>query len=141
MGWDGMGNYMYVGSIYIYIYIYEYMYMCVYIYIYIYTYFVCSSFCLSVCLLSSIVYIYIYIYIHIYIYIYIYGAALLGPPSPYGIPPSPPVVPCGEGSPLPLLPMVAVGVAPFHGYCWLGVRLLMVWTLGCDTVPLNSDLP
>ena len=24
---------------------------------------------------------------------------------------------------------------------WLGARLLRVWTLGCDTVPLNSDLP
>ena len=35
--------------------------------------------------------------------------------------PLPPVVPCGVGSPLPLPTVVAVGCAPFHGYCWLGV--------------------
>ena len=35
-----------------------------------------------------------------------------------------PVVPCG-GFPHPALPpVVAVGCTPFHGYCWLGVRLL-----------------
>ena len=57
------------------------------------------------------------------IYIYIYGAALLGPPSPPHpmVSPLPPVVPCGVGSPLPLPTVVAVGCAPFHGYCWLGV--------------------
>ena len=53
----------------------------------------------------------------------IYGAALLGPPSPPHpmVSPLPPVVPCGVGSPLPLPTVVAVGCAPFRGYCWLGV--------------------
>ena len=53
----------------------------------------------------------------------IYGAALLGPPSPPHpmVSPLPLVVPCGVGSPLPLPTVVAVGCAPFHGYCWLGV--------------------
>ena len=52
----------------------------------------------------------------------IYGAALLGPPSPPHpmVSPLPPVVPCGVGSPLPLPTVVAVGCAPFHGYCSLG---------------------
>ena len=62
------------------------------------------------------------------------------PPLPPLLPPPlPPVVPCGVGSPLPLPAVVAVGCAPFSGYCWFGVRLLRVWTLECDTVALNSE--
>ena len=63
----------------------------------------------------------------------------LPPPTPW-YPPSSPMLPCGVGSPPAPPPVVAVSCA-FHGYCWLGVRLLRVWTLGCDTVPLNFDLP
>ena len=48
----------------------------------------------------------------------IHGAALLGtplpPPQPHGMPPSPPVVPGGVGSPLPLPPCCC---SRFHGYC------------------------
>ena len=57
----------------------------------------------------------------------IYGAALLGlpaPPPPHGIPPPPLWCPVVWVPPLPFPPMAAVG---FHGYCWLGVRLLRVW--------------
>ena len=74
---------------------------------------------------------------------YIRCIAARAPPPPHGIPPSRPVVVCGSlwcGFPLAPPPVVAVSCAPFHGYCWLGVRLLRVWTLGCDTVQLNSDL-
>ena len=73
----------------------------------------------------------------VYIYIYIWCSAARPPPAP----PPHGLRPCGVGSPLPLPPCGWVGCAPFHGYGWLGVRLLRVWTLGCDTVPLNSDLP
>ena len=47
-----------------------------------------------------------HIYKHPRTRVYIYGAALLGPPSPPTpwYPPSPPVVPCGVGSPLALPP-------------------------------------
>ena len=67
--------------------------------------------------------VYIYIYTHMHKHTHIHGAALLGPPSPPHpmVSPLPPVVPCGVGSPLPLPTVVAVGCAPFHGYCWLGV--------------------
>ena len=66
-----------------------------------------------------------------------YGAALLVPPLPPPPLPSPPMVspravPCGWAS---------VGCAAFHDCGRLGVRLLGVWALGYDTVPLNSDLP
>ena len=56
-----LGNYQYVGSVYIYIYLYIYIYIYVYIYIYIYLYIYIYT-----------IYIYIHMYAHICIYIYIY---------------------------------------------------------------------
>ena len=106
---------------YVYIYIYIYIYMCMFIHIYIYTY--------------------IHTYIHTYRYIRCSAARASFSPHPM-VSPSPP--PCGSlwcGFPLPLPPVVTFGFAPFHGYCWLGVRLLRVWTLGCDTISLKLRPP
>ena len=77
------------------------------------------------------------VYTYIYIYVCIWCSAARPPPTP----PPPVWFPVVWVPPCPSPPVVAVGCATFHGYCWLGVRLLRVWTLGCDTVPLNSDLP
>ena len=72
----------------------------------------------------------------------IYGAALLGPPPPPWYPPSPlwfPVVwvpPCP--SPLWLRSAAPPSMA-IAGWA-SGVRLLRVWTLGCDTVPTCPEL-
>ena len=61
----------------------------------------------------------------------IHGAALQDPPLPPLTPWYPPCGPCGVGS-LPASPLVVVVVAPFHYYCGLGVRsvVLPAVTLG-----------
>ena len=52
--------------------------------------------------------------------------------------PLPPVVPCGVGSPLWLRSAAPPSMA-IAGWA-SGVRLLRVWTLGCDTVPTCPEL-
>ena len=80
------------------------------------------------------------------------------PPPPHGIPP--PVVPCGVVPPCPSpLWLRSAPPSPLWSPCpsplWLrsaappsmaiagwasGVRLLRVWTVGCDTVPTCPEL-
>ena len=78
-----------------------------------------------------------------YAYMHAWGSAARPPlpPTPWYRPPLPR---CGSlwcGFPRAPLPGGCGRLPPLPWLLLVGIRLLRVWTFGCDTVPLNSDLP